>query len=141
MIGKPEWFKRRKYMGWGFFPAKWQGWAYVAAIVAIILVIQWLPISGEAKLITLMVFGVVFSVDAVHIMITMKKDERERLHEAISERNAMWAMIVMLCVGVAYQAAQSAAYGTVKIDPVVVGALFAALAAKAMTNFYLDRKR
>ena len=100
-----------------------------------------MPISGEAKLIALMVFGVVFSIDAVHIMIRMKKDERERLHEAIAERNAMWAMITVLCIGIAYQAAQSAVLGAVKVDPVVIIALFAALAVKAATNFYLDRKR
>ena len=37
MIGKPSWFQRRKYGGWGLFPRVWQGWAYLVVAVGLFL--------------------------------------------------------------------------------------------------------
>jgi len=47
MIGKPEWFKRRKYGGWGIFPKTWQGWVYIAAIIIPFMVFNALPFWSE----------------------------------------------------------------------------------------------
>ena len=140
MLGKPHWFKRRKYAGWGFWPCCWQGWLYLIAITVPLFVIQSLPFgSDEARLAALLVWGAVIIIDSVHIMSKMPKDERERTHEAIAERNALWAIILVLCVGVAYQAAAGAVRGQVVIDPVIFVALFAGILAKAATNIHLDR--
>ena len=45
MVGKPNWFKRRKYGGWGLTPATWQGWAYIAIFVAILFGTQNIPFA------------------------------------------------------------------------------------------------
>lgn len=39
------WFKRKLY-GWGWTPARWQGWATVIAYVAALLVVL-LPLEGQ----------------------------------------------------------------------------------------------
>ena len=36
------------------------------------------------------------SIDMVHIMMNLDKDEREYKIEAISERNAAWAMVLVV---------------------------------------------
>lgn len=141
MLGKPEWFRRRKYAGWGFFPKTFQGWIYLLVIIAGVFVIQ--VISGpneEIKLIATFVWAGIFALDSIDIMIRMPRDEREKIHEAIAERNALWVMIIVLAVGIAYRAAQSALANHVYIDPVILIALFGGLLAKAVTNVYLDRK-
>lgn len=33
MIARADWFRRRKYGGWGVSPRTWQGWAYIVAIL------------------------------------------------------------------------------------------------------------
>ncbi|MFA6603448.1 MAG: hypothetical protein WCT10_01245 [Patescibacteria group bacterium] len=142
MLGKPEWFQRRKYGGWGYCPKSWQGWVYVAAIVAPIFLIQYLPFGGaeEWRFAALFIWGAIITADAIHIMANMTKDERERAHEALAERNALWAMIIALCAGVGYQAAAGIVRGEFTVDPVILAALFAGVIAKAATNIYLDRK-
>ena len=52
-------------------------------------------------------------------MLTMPRDEHERVHEAIAERNALWAMLAVLVIGVAEQTAASVVNNTVRIDPVI----------------------
>jgi len=140
MLGKPHWFKRRKYGGWGFWPCCWQGWVYLAAIALPLFIIQAVPSwSDEFRLAAMFIWGLVILLDTVHIMSKMPKDERERLHEAIAERNALWAMLAVLCAGVAYQVAQGMASGKVAVDPVIFIALFAGVMAKAATNIPLAR--
>ncbi len=141
MIGKHEWFKRRKYGGWGFFPATWQGWVYIAVVIGLIFFIQNLPISKTAVMVATGILGVIMMIDAIDIMVRMKQDERETRHEAMAERNALWVIIIILTAGVAYQAAQSAALGEgLAIDPVIIVAIAVGLVAKAATNYYLDKK-
>ena len=70
----------------------------------------------------------------------MIKDEREKIHEAIAERNAMWTMIIVLIAGVGYQAASSTVNKSFMIDPFVIAALVLGLIVKAISNVYLDRK-
>jgi hypothetical protein len=141
MLGKPEWFQRRKYSGWGICPKTWQGWLYLAAIVAPVFIIPSIPWWGDSTgVIILFVWGILIGVDLIDIMVRMPRDERERLHEAIAERNALWVVIVVLAAGVAYRAAAGAVAGRVEIDPVIIIALVGGLLVKAATNIYLDRK-
>jgi len=142
MIGKPEWFKRRKYGGWGLTPRTWQGWAYTAALACAAFAASTLFKPGSAEYWAyIFVLAGVASIDIVSIMIGMRKDERENAHEAVAERNASWAMVVVITVAVAYQAwlaASTKQYAAV--DPFLVLALFAGVAVKAYTNYKLDKE-
>lgn len=141
MIGKPEWFKRRKYGGWGLFPAMWQGWIYVAIFVVAMFGTQYIPVSDTIKFMALAIIGTILILDTIDMMARMKKDEREILHEAIAERNAMWTIIFILAGGVAYRVGESIVQnGEPSVDPIILTAIFAALAVKAVTNYYLDKK-
>jgi hypothetical protein len=141
MIGKPEWFKRRKYGGWGLFPATWHGWAYVAIFVVAMFATQNIPTSDAVRFTALAIIGAVLILDTIDIMAKIKKDERDILHEAIAERNAMWTIIFVLAGGVAYRVGESIVQsGEPSIDPIILIAIFAALAVKAITNYYLDKK-
>ena len=140
MIGKPHWFKRRKYTGWGFTPVTWQGWVYVAgAILPLVLLMGVSPVS-QTRIVIIVIWALVVSFDFVHIIIHLPKDERDRLHEAIAERNALWVIIAVLAVGVGYQAASSATAGAVKVDPIIIVAILTGLLAKIISNIYLDKK-
>jgi hypothetical protein len=84
---------------------------------------------------------IILIADIFHIMANIKKDEREKIHEAIAERNALWAIIFVLCVGIAYQISVALVKAEpYNIDPVIIIAVFAALIVKAITNIYLDKK-
>lgn len=141
MIGKPLWFKRRKYGGWGLFPASWQGWVYIIMFVAAIFATQYISGDQTTKMVGLGVVALILVLDTIDIMIRMKSDEREAIHEAFAERNALWTIIFVLAAGVAYQAAQSSMLsGNYSVDPVIIVAIIAGLAVKAASNYYLDKK-
>jgi hypothetical protein len=141
MIGKAKWFRRRKYGGWGLFPNTWQGWAYIGALILSMAVIQYLPLGDtQTKVIISLVVVGLFVLDTIDIMIHLPMDERDRLHEAKAERNALWVMLAVLIVGVGYQSATSVVSKTSEVDPVIIIAIIGAVIAKAITNIYLDRK-
>lgn len=141
MIGKAQWFTRRKWGGWGLFPVTWQGWVYVGMFIALMFGTSYLPFPQKTNLIILGVIGVVLVLDTIDIMFRMKKDEREMFHEAVAERNALWVIISILAVGVAYEAAHSVVEtGVAYVDPVIIAAFIGGLIAKAVTNYYLDKK-
>jgi hypothetical protein len=142
MIGKAKWFQRRKYGGWGVFPKTWQGWAYIGVFMILLTLIQILPLgTDQQKLIATLVLVLLVIADTIHIMISMPRDERDRLHEATAERNALWVMIAVLATGVGYQAVSSSLAGNTAptVDPVILIALVGGLIAKALTNLYLER--
>lgn len=141
MFGKPEWFERRKYGGWGLTPKTREGWLYIAAIIVPIAAFQALPF-WDAQVRTYVTAGwaVFVAFDVLDIMFRMKKDERETMHEAIAERNAAWVMVVVVALGLLYQAVTSALSGAPYVDPFLALALFAGLAAKAITNWKLSRE-
>ena len=141
MFGKAEWFMRRKWLGWGLYPVVWQGWAYIAIFVILIFGTQYLPIHQTGQMIALGVVALLLVLDTIVMMAKLKKDERETLHEALAERNALWAILAILAAGVAYQAATSLVQNkTLFVDPVIIAAVVGGLIAKAATNFYLDKK-
>jgi hypothetical protein len=139
MFGKPAWFQRRKYAGWGIYPKTWQGWVYMVVLLAPLFLMQALPISGDFQVAAMVIWAILAAVDMVHIMIQMPKDERDRMHEAIAERNALWTIIAALAAGIGFQAAIGVIQHRMGVDPVILIALFAGLAAKAITNIYLDK--
>jgi len=141
MIGKANWFTRRKYMGWGIYPKTWQGLVYVFIFILLVVLVQLLPISVNAKLITTIVLVALLLVDVVHIMLTMKKDERETKHEAIADRNALWVLLLVLIVGILYQTITTSLKGlTPEVDYFLIAAILGAVIAKGLTNYYLDHK-
>lgn len=141
MIGKPEWFKRRKYGGWGLFPATWQGWVYILVFIALTFGTQYIPLDNTQRMVALVILAIVLIVDTISMMARIKKDERETLHEAIAERNALWAIILILTIGVAYEAAQSIVISNkIEVDPVIIIAVIGGLIVKALTNYLLDKK-
>jgi hypothetical protein len=140
MIGKKEWFTTRKYTGWGLTPTCWQGWAYIAAIAAPMVVLQYLTIEDNIKTGLMMVWAIIFSIDVIDLMIKIKRDERDTIHEALAERNAMWFMIAALVTGLAYQAASGVIKQSINIDPVIMIALLGATVVKAITHWTLRNK-
>ncbi len=141
MIGKPEWFQRRKYTGWGIVPKTWQGYVYLAVIIVPFILFQALPYwSARTRTIAMIVWAVIFGIDAIDIMIRMKRDERERMHEAIAERNALWFVIIVLAIGIAYDAASNAAQSIMDVNPFMAAAVIGALVIKIATNLYLEHK-
>ncbi|MCL4406379.1 MAG: hypothetical protein M1586_02440 [Patescibacteria group bacterium] len=140
MIAKQGWFKRRKYTGWGVTPASWQGWVYVGLLILPIILLPLFKASAEFQMIFSGAWFLVLILGFIDMTASIKKDEREIIHEAIADRNSLWAMLAILAAGVAYQAAVGSVRGTAGIDPIILIALAAAVFAKAATNIYLDRK-
>jgi cobalamin synthase len=140
MIGKTEWFARRKYTGWGLTPKTWQGWIYIVAMIAPLIVFQAMPQwSTEIRVAVTFMWFAVFGADVLDIMIHLKIDEREKLHEALAERNAAWFMVVVLAVGLAYELTANATVGRIYVNPFIAIALFGALVIKAFSNAYLEK--
>jgi len=131
MIGNPKWFNLRKYTGWGLSPNCWQGWAYVAIFVAPLILLSYLNLEQNIKNIFTGVWLALFLLDIFHIMSQIKKDERERLHEALADRNALWFIILFLIVY---------AFTTDNLDPYLFASLIGATFVKAITQIYLRDK-
>ena len=140
MIGKYKWFKRRKYTGWGFSPATWQGWIYIIVAIFPIVLLANSAVINQTRMILIIIWAVIFGIDFIDIIIHLPKDERDRIHEAIAERNALWVIVIILGVGIAYQASSSIVKGIMSVDPVILVALFAGLIVKVISNIYLDKK-
>ncbi len=141
MIGKPQWFARRKYTGWGFSPKTWQGWVYIIAMVLPLFFILRMKTFGTATIIFSVAWVVIFVFDFIHISLNMEKDEREMLHEAIAERNSLWVILAFLAGGMIYQATMGVIVnGVPGYDPVILVAIIAGLITKIISNLYLDKK-
>jgi hypothetical protein len=141
MIGKPEWFKQRKYSGWGIIPKTWQGYVYIIALLVPFVVFQALPFwSIEIRIYATIAWLAFLAFDVSHIMVTIKRDEREYKIEAMSERNAAWIMIAVLVAGILYEAITSALQQTFKVDWFLIAALFGGLIAKMISNLAYERK-
>lgn len=131
MIANPKWFSPRKYTGWGLTPNCWQGWVYTLSFVLLVSLISYLPINQVLKNIIIGLIVGIFIIDVFHIMFLQQKDERERLHEALADRNALLFMLAALIV-----------YFFVKqiFDPWLLVTLLGATLVKALTHFYLRDK-
>ncbi len=139
MLGKPEWFERRKYSGWGLTPKTWQGWAYIALMALPVLVMPVIPAGAQWATYLIYAWLLIAAADVLDLMVKVRRDEREKMHEAVAERNAAWAMVVVITIGIGFQAAQSAASKSFQVDLFLIAAIVAGLAAKALTNYHLDK--
>ena len=140
MIGKPQWFRFRKYGGWGLSPATKEGWIYLAVFIGLVLIAQNLPLNNAIKTAITSTLGVILAIDVIDIMLHLKKDERETLHEAIAERNASWAMVAAMVVIFGYKSIITALNGGDDVDIIWLIPIIAGTIAKAITSLYLKNK-
>ena len=137
MIGNPKWFNIRKYTGWGLTPNCWQGWAYVFVFILPMILVNEVPlnISSHYKNIFSLIWIVLLLVDVIHMMSQVKKDERERLHEALADRNALWFMMFVLVVSTIYDA-----FFNQSTNIIFMIAVLGSVVVKSITQFYLRDK-
>ncbi len=141
MIGKPEWFERRKYLGWGIHPKTKEGWIYLLFIILIAIIIQFLPLNTNLKFLITIGYIVLLILDVLHIMTKLKKDERERIHEAIEDRNALWIIIFVLIIAIFYQSVVAFINKTTyDLDIWIIIALLSGALMKTFTGIYLRKK-
>jgi len=140
MIGRPEWFERRKYGGWGLHPKTWQGWVYIAVFLIPFAVFHSMIWDDSTRIFVTIVWLGILLLDVVHIMINLKRDEREHKIEALSERNAAWTMVLIAAIGVLYQAISSGLVNTFNVDWFLVAVLFGGLIVKSISNLVLERR-
>jgi len=141
IIAKPEWFTRRKYGGWGLGIKTWQGAVYIAAMfLALLALIQMAGESTEMKLAVTGIWMAFLLIDVFDVMWKLKKDERERIHEAIAERNAAWGMMIVLSLGIFIEVMYNGMNNRVYVNPFVVGALAVGVIIKSVTNYKLERE-
>ncbi|HPJ17422.1 MAG TPA: hypothetical protein PK639_04345 [Candidatus Woesebacteria bacterium] len=123
MLAKTSWFSIRKYGGWGLTPNCYQGWLYVILVI--------LPYFFIKNNYFITAWSILIFVDFITIFLTLKKDERESLHESIADRNALWMMILVLVAG---------SIVTQTANPIILTALIAGAVVKTITSFYLKDK-
>ncbi|BDZ70039.1 hypothetical protein [Methanobacterium petrolearium] len=141
IIAKPEWFGRRKYTGWGVSIKTWQGAVYLAGMLLLLVILQLIPnLSTENRLIISGIWVAFLIIDMVDVMWKLKKDERERIHEAIAERNAAWAMMFVLVIGLFVELTYNALQQKLYANPFIILALAAGIISKSVTNYKLERE-
>ncbi len=141
IIAKPEWFGIRKYTGWGVSIKTWQGAAYIAGMISLLIVIQLIPnLSTESRLIITGIWMAFLLIDMADVTWKLKKDERERIHEAIAERNAAWGMMVVIVIGTLIELTYYALQQKIYVDPFLIGALIVGVIIKSVTNYKLERE-
>ena len=140
MFANPKWFRRRKYGGWGITPDSKEGWVYVVVAISVLLVGQLIAQNDQQRMLITGIWIIYLFSEVTNIMIRMPKDEREKVHEALAERNAAWAMLAVIIGGLMYQIFTTAITQVNQIDPIVVAALFAGAVAKSVTNWKLRKK-
>lgn len=141
MLAKSGWFQKRKYTGWGVNPRTWQGWAYVAGFIFVVTTIQSLSfLSVVTKNILSAVLISFFLVDTMQVMAAFGSDELEQKNESIAERNAAWAMVVILAIGIIYQVISSEAKNINQVDPFLLAVLIAGFVVKAISYLILEKK-
>jgi hypothetical protein len=131
MIANPKWFNLRKYTGWGLTPNCPQGWAYIFVFIIPVIIINSLSLDQNLKNILSFTLIGILVIDVLHIMTQIPRDERERLHEAIADRNALWFLLFGFIAWAFYKQ---------NFDPILVGILLGATAIKAATQIYLRDK-
>jgi hypothetical protein len=143
IIAKPEWFKRRKYTGWGVDIKTWQGGVYLAGIllslVILILISTYYLQDVTSILIVVGVWMAFLIIDLSDVLWKLKKDERERMHEAIAERNAAWGMMLVLVIGLFVELVYNALQQRIYADPFIITALAVGVVIKGITNYRLEK--
>lgn len=141
MLAKAQWFQKRKYTGWGINPRTWQGWVYIACFISLMVFIQSVPFLGVLlKNIFSIVLIAFFLVDTLKVMASLDKDELEEKNEAMAERNAAWAMVIILTIGILYQAIPRGAENINGVDPFLIATLIVGFAVKATSYLIFEKK-
>jgi len=141
IIAKPEWFKRRKYGGWGADVKTWQGAVYVIGIFSLLIALQLIPnLSIGDRLLITGVWLVFLFVDSIDVMWQLKKDEREYIHEAVAERNAAGGMMTILSIGIFAELIYNALQQRIYVDPFLIAAVVAGILIKSITNYKLEKE-
>ncbi|AEG19341.1 hypothetical protein [Methanobacterium paludis] len=142
VIAKPEWFKRRKYSGWGVSIGTWQGAVYSGVLALVLLVLITIAVYS-GNMIFIIAFAVLFSfsnLDIMDVMWKLKKDERERMHEAIAERNSAWGMMLILNIGLIIEITYNILQNRVYVDPFIILALVVGIIIQSVTNYRLEKE-
>ncbi|MGC9309963.1 MAG: hypothetical protein ACP5D2_04700, partial [Candidatus Nanoarchaeia archaeon] len=105
------------------------------------IILQSIPTwsTSTRVIITIMFLSFLF-IDHIDVIYKLNKDEREIIHEAKSERNALWIITIIISLGLVYQIIMSGLKQELLIDWVLVFALIAGLITKSISNIYLDKK-
>ena len=141
MIGNAKWFEIRKYGGWGVKPKTWQGWMYVTGITLPLALLLLVPYGSlNARIIASIIWVLVVCIDAMDIMIRIKRDEREQFHEALAERNATWVMTFTIACALVWQMQKGLVAGTLLVDPALIIVLVIGSLTKLFTFLYLKDK-
>jgi hypothetical protein len=62
ILGKKVWFEPRRWGGWGWTPASWEGWVVIASVLAAIVVISAVMKDGRSVAPTFVLVGVLLVV-------------------------------------------------------------------------------
>lgn len=141
IIAKPEWFEKTKYRGWDASIKTWQGAVYVAGVIGVFLFLLLNPFMDKPfKVILIGIWALFFLIDLVDVIWKAKKDEREKIHEAIAERNAAWIMMIVLSVGFFVELAYSVLQKSLYVDPFLLTALIGGIVVKILTEYKLEKR-
>ncbi|MEM4525685.1 MAG: hypothetical protein QXH54_04905 [Methanothermobacter sp.] len=140
IVARPEWFGIRKYSGWGVSIKTWQGAVYIAGVISFLVLIQLTPLNTEQRTIITVAWLIFVFIDLFDVMWKVKKDEREYLHEAAAERNAAWAMMTILVIGILTELLYNAMQKRVYVDPFMVTALIVGAIVKSINYYKLERE-
>lgn len=141
IIARPEWFGRRKYTGWGLSIRTWQGAVYIAGMILLLIILQLIPnLPTETRVIITSIWLAFLLIDLADVMWNLRKDERERIHEAIAERNAAWGMMTIITIGIFIELTYNALQQRIYVDPFLIAALVVGTIAKSITNYKLERE-
>jgi len=141
MLGKPDWFQRRKYGGWGITPKTWQGWIYIIIMILPFIIFQSLSVwDNDTRFIVTLFWVAILVIDVIDIMIHLKRDEQEKIHEAFAERNAAWFMSIILALGLVYYMIVNGLNHKMYVEPFIAIALFGGVIIKSITNYVLSKK-
>lgn len=79
MLGRPDWFTTRRYTGLGIRPRTWQGWAYILAVLILLIFIRWQPFwdwSQQTRNILTIIWAFIVVLDVIHIMYVLNKKKQ-----------------------------------------------------------------
>lgn len=139
-IAKPEWFSRRKYLGWGVGIKSWQGGVYIAVMIGLLILSSALVnLTNNYSLYIGAGIFLFFIMDIFYVMFHLKNDEREKIHEAIAERNAVWGMMTILIAGILFEGIHYGLQEKIHVNPFIAGALIVGIIIKSITNYKLGK--
>lgn len=144
MIGKPEWFRPRKF-GWGLGIRSWQGIAYIMVVAALYGALFAAPLDSGLRIILAIALSAVVIADIMHIMykVYSNLDEREERHQLVAERNASFTAIAALMAYVLYvtfSASLSSSVPDFSAMALPLGILVSMSLAKGATLMLLERE-